>query len=83
MGEKELLIPRLVDEALSANDKVKYFFSLLQMAKEHADGRDNDIGYSNLRDERLAYAIDNDIFDKVIQATMKIDSNHFHIPELY
>ena len=82
MGEKELLIPRLVDEALSANDKVKYFFSLLQMAKEHAEDRDNDIGCPNLRDERLAYAIDNDIFDKVIQATVKIDSNNYHIPEL-
>ena len=82
LGENELLIPRLVDQALSANDKVKYFFSLLQMAKEHAEERDNDIGYSNLRDERLAYAIDNDIFDKVIQATVKIDSNKYHIPEL-
>ena len=82
LGENELLIPRLVDQALSANDRVKYFFSLVQMAKEHAEDRDNDIGYSNLRNERLAYAIDNGIFDKVIQATVKIDSNKYHIPEL-
>jgi hypothetical protein len=82
LGENELLIPRLVDQALSANDKVKYFFTLLQMAKEHAEDRDNDIGYTNLRSERLAYAIDNDVFDKVIQATVKIDSNRYQIPEL-
>ncbi|HEY7078796.1 MAG TPA: hypothetical protein VH500_03780 [Nitrososphaeraceae archaeon] len=82
LGEKELLIPRLVDQALSANDKVKYFFSLLQMAKERAEDRGNDTGYSNLRDERLAYAIDNDSFDKVIQATVKIGSNRYQIPEL-
>ncbi|HEY7081933.1 MAG TPA: hypothetical protein VH500_19740 [Nitrososphaeraceae archaeon] len=50
------------------------------MAKEHAE--DNDIDYTNLRDERLAYTIDNDIFDKVIQATVKIDPNKYHIPEL-
>jgi hypothetical protein len=41
LGVYELLIPRLINEALLANDRVKYFFSLLQMAKEHAEGHDD------------------------------------------
>jgi hypothetical protein len=46
LGVYELLIPRLINDALLANDRVKYFLSLLQVAKEHAEGHD-DAGYFN------------------------------------
>jgi hypothetical protein len=61
LGVYELLIPRLINEALLANDRVKYFFSLLQMAKEHAEGHD-DPGYLNSKDRR-ACGVDDDGFD--------------------
>jgi hypothetical protein len=80
LGVYELLIPRLINEALLANDRVKYFFSLLQMAKEHAEGHD-DAGYLS-SNERRACGVDDDRFDKVIQESAKIDSEHYRIPEL-
>ncbi len=80
IGVYELLIPRFINEALLANDRVKYFFSLLQMAKEHADGQ-HDAGYLN-SDERRACGVDDDRFDKVIQESIKTDSEHYRIPQL-
>jgi hypothetical protein len=80
LGVDELLVPKLINEALSANDRVKYFFSLLQMAKEHAEGHD-DAGYLN-SNERRACGVDDDRFDRVIGESGKIDSEHYRIPEL-
>ena len=80
LGVDELLIPRFINEALLANDRVKYFFSLLQMAKEHAEGHD-DAGYLN-SNERRACGVDDDRFDKVIQESVKTYSEHYRIPEL-
>ncbi len=37
LGERKLLLPALVNAALAANDQTKYLFTLLQMAKSHAD----------------------------------------------
>jgi len=34
LGEKQLLLPGLVQSGLAANDRIKYFFTLLQMAME-------------------------------------------------
>jgi len=79
LGVYELLIPRLINEALLANDRVKYFFSLLQMAKEHAEAHDSGSLNSN---ERLACGVDDDRFDKVIQESAKLDSEHYRIPQL-
>jgi hypothetical protein len=53
LGVYELLISRLINDALLANDRVKYFLSLL-LAKEHAEGHD-DAGYFN-SNERQARA---------------------------
>ena len=37
LGEKQLLLPDLVQSGLAANDRVKYFFTLLQLAKEQCE----------------------------------------------
>ena len=34
LGERQLLLPGLVQTGLAANDRVKYFFTLLQLAME-------------------------------------------------
>jgi uncharacterized protein Yka (UPF0111/DUF47 family) len=80
LGVNELLIPQLINEALSANDRIKYFFSLLQMAKEHAEDH-NEGGHLN-SNERRACGVDDDRFDKVIKGSEKIDFEHYRIPEL-
>jgi hypothetical protein len=79
LGVYELLIPRFINEALLANDRVKYFFSLLQMAKEHAEGHDDSGSLDS--NERRACGVDDDRFDKVIQESAKIDSEHYRIAQ--
>jgi hypothetical protein len=37
LGEEELLLPELVNFALTANDIIKYYLTLLQTAKEKAE----------------------------------------------
>ena len=65
LGEGELLLPNLVNEALSANDRAKYLMTLLQMAKDHADYPD--LASPDLKQERLACGITESNFDSVIE----------------
>ena len=37
LGEENLLLPASINAALKANDRIKYFFTLLQAARNHAD----------------------------------------------
>jgi len=37
LGEKQLLLPGLAQSALAANDRVNYFFTLLQLALEQCE----------------------------------------------
>jgi hypothetical protein len=37
LGEEELLLPEFVNFALTANDRIKYYLTLLQTAKEKAE----------------------------------------------
>jgi hypothetical protein len=37
LGEQRLLLPALLNESLTANDRAKYRLTLLQTAKAHAD----------------------------------------------
>ena len=69
LGIRELLLPTLISDALDANDRVKYFFSLLQMAKHHADNPQ--IEASNLRNEREECGIQDTTFDRVVECSAK------------
>jgi uncharacterized protein Yka (UPF0111/DUF47 family) len=40
LGESDLLLPRLLESALAANDRLKLCFTLLQAAEGHADHQD-------------------------------------------
>ncbi|MBI4189083.1 MAG: DUF47 family protein [Betaproteobacteria bacterium] len=79
IGESELLLPALVNRALVANDRAKYFFTLLQAAKAHADQPDTQ--FSDLRRERLASAIEDDTLDNVVAASAKLPDNSYSIPQ--
>ncbi len=37
LGEEGLRLPALLNEALAANDRAKYLFTVLQVAQGHAD----------------------------------------------
>jgi uncharacterized protein Yka (UPF0111/DUF47 family) len=79
LGESELLLPRLVNDALAANDRVKYYFTLLQMAKGHADNPEMD--HSNLKKERQASGVEYNKFDGAVESSHKEKDGNYYIPE--
>jgi hypothetical protein len=63
LGERKLALPRMVNEALGANDRIKYLFTLLQAARRQAD--DPIAVLPKLRNERLQAGIDDLTLDEV------------------
>ena len=78
LGEDELLLPTLVNAALKANDRIKYLFTLLQAAKNHADNPDQ--SHSNLRAERESVGIIDPDFDTVVGGATKAGGKGYAIP---
>jgi uncharacterized protein Yka (UPF0111/DUF47 family) len=78
LGEAKLLLPALLNEALSANDRCKYFFSLLQVARSHAERPE--APHADLRAERLASGIEDECLDGVVVATSLGDAGLYRIP---
>jgi uncharacterized protein Yka (UPF0111/DUF47 family) len=78
LGEAELLLPGLVNAALVANDRIKYYFTLLLAAIDRADHPDRD--HSNLRVEREGADIDNALLDGVVAGAVRLDSREYLIP---
>ncbi len=77
LGERELLLPDLINRALSANDRVKYLLTLLQSARAAADGDD---GAPDLREERLASGVADLELDRVVHASARRDDGAYRIP---
>jgi uncharacterized protein Yka (UPF0111/DUF47 family) len=69
IGEDELRRPAAVNAALAANDRVKYAFSLLQMALAHADAPDQPA--ATLKRERIACGIDDPSLDGFVAAARR------------
>jgi uncharacterized protein Yka (UPF0111/DUF47 family) len=78
LGEEELLLPTLVNAALRANDRIKYLFTLLQAAKNHADNPDQ--SHSNLRAERESVGITDPDLDTVVGGATKAGGKGYTIP---
>lgn len=78
LGEEELILPTLVNNALAANDRVKYYFTLLQAAQSHA--RHPGSEFSNLRAEREAAGVDDPAFDRVVAETVNAGKGLCQIP---
>ncbi len=78
LGEKELLLPELLHEALAANGRVKYFFSLLQLARSHADGVGFDV--PDLSTERQLAGIDDADLDRVIRESRQGRDDDYRVP---
>jgi uncharacterized protein Yka (UPF0111/DUF47 family) len=78
LGERLLLLPYLLNEALAANDRAKYRLTLLQTAKSHADSPDAD--FSDLRTERLACGVTDASYDDVVAETARRGADVYAMP---
>ena len=78
LGEDELLLPTLLNSALKANDRIKYYFTLLQAAKNHADNPDQ--SHSNLRAERESVGISDPDLDIVVGGSTRAGEKEYTIP---
>ena len=78
LNEQALLLPSLVNMALSANDRVKYRFTLLQSAQSHAERPDAPA--SNLRTERIAAGVQDGRFDAVVAESTAVGKGRYRMP---
>ena len=78
LGEPGLLLPVLLNDGLAANDRAKYYFTLLQAAATHA--RDPQAQVSSLRRERLASGVDDETCDQVVAASTLAAPDRICIP---
>jgi uncharacterized protein Yka (UPF0111/DUF47 family) len=79
LGENELILPALVNRALAANDRAKYLFTLLQMAKSHADFPDAE--FTDLSQERSASGVADASFDSVVANSRKLAKEVYRIEQ--
>jgi uncharacterized protein Yka (UPF0111/DUF47 family) len=78
LGENSLLLPEAINQALAANDRVKYFFSLLQQAQ--AQAADREAQHSDLHAERVACLVDDSRLDDVVARSTLTASGELSIP---
>ena len=76
----DLLLPNLVNKALTANDRAKYLMTLLQTARKHADYPDS--GFTNLKQERMACGIEEPAFDTVVERSSKVANGAYRVPDV-
>ncbi|WP_394697805.1 hypothetical protein [uncultured Methanomethylovorans sp.] len=79
LGEKELLVPGLLNSALVANNKIKYYFTLLQTAREKALYPEKE--HSILRMERITAGENDTSLDVVVSSAMKVEDDSYLIPD--
>lgn len=68
----------LLQEATSANDRIKYLLTLLQLARSHADHPDAPV--YDLRAERRQCGLDESALDHVVQASFQRYGRLYYIP---
>lgn len=78
LGEDGLLLPVLINRALAANDRIKYFFALLQTAMERADHPERAL--PAMRIEREAAGIENEQYDTVVEGTKRESDGSYAVP---
>ncbi len=77
IGETALSAPARLNAALAANDRLKYRFSLLQLAAAHAEHPERPP--ASLRRERLACGIEDEGLDAMIGASAR-EAGADHVP---
>jgi len=77
LGEQRLVLPSRVNAALAANDRAKYYFTLLQAAVAHAEHPERPA--ADLRQERLACGVTDD-GGGALTASTKLGAGEYLIP---
>lgn len=80
LGEPRLLLPTLVNQALAANDRAKFYFTLLQMAQTHAD--DPQRSTPELIAERTAAGLDEESLDALPTRSTRLEPGRYSMPEV-
>jgi uncharacterized protein Yka (UPF0111/DUF47 family) len=78
MGQDELLLPDLLNSALMANDRIKYYLTLLQSAQQRADHPNGK--FDPLREERELAQEDDARLDTVVPGSVKLAGGEYVIP---
>lgn len=78
LGQADLLTPDRIAHSLVANDQVKYYFALLQMARSNADRPMAPL--RDLKSERIASQIGDTALDDVVAGARKTQSGAYVIP---
>jgi|ERR1035437_1363473 hypothetical protein len=74
----ELLLLEFVNFALTANDRIKYYLTLLQTAREKAEHPQ--LKFPSLTTERENVKEENSKFDRVVPEAFKIEQNTYFVP---
>ncbi|HVO88999.1 MAG TPA: DUF47 family protein [Casimicrobiaceae bacterium] len=78
LGERRLILPALINAALAANDRSKYYFTLLQSAASHAERPDQLA--ADLLHERLACGVADESLDTVVGGSFRAGEGAYGIP---
>jgi uncharacterized protein Yka (UPF0111/DUF47 family) len=78
VGDTFLFLPELINRALAANDRLRYYLTLLEAAKAHAQAPNRPA--SNLRSEREASGIHDSEFDHVVPSSRVVADNIIQVP---
>ena len=78
LGEEGLRLPAQLNDALEANDRAKYLFSVLQVARERAEHPE--VPMSDLRAEREAAGMALDGFEQLVANAAKVDGDRYLMP---
>lgn len=80
LGEADLVVADRIAASLAANDHVKYYFALLQMARTNADHPI--IPTPDLKSERHASHLDSTWLDTVVAETRRVSQGRYDIPHI-
>ena len=78
IGERSLLLPEHINQGLAANDRLKYFLTLLQTAYAYAASPGGQV--PDLRNEREAAGISDEALDTVVGNSRMLSPTVVHIP---
>jgi uncharacterized protein Yka (UPF0111/DUF47 family) len=78
LGEHGLALPRLIEEALAANDRVKFLLTLLQVGRRHADDPEQPL--PDLRAERAAARVDDAGLDDLPRGCERTAADSYRLP---
>ena len=78
LGEDRILLPEAIARSLVANDQVKYYFALLQAARDNAEHPA--VPVMDLKAERLACRLDDVWLDDVVGGTRKERTGQYRLP---